>query len=105
MKINFKYSYMFKFLWGEDHAKWYFWDKSPCDGIGLESFLQVVSMISKIKVYLQRYTILGGMSVLLAFWVWKSSNVVVFIIFCTSRSDIVNVATPISLETFNCILT
>jgi len=31
-----------------------FWDKSPCHDIGLKSFLQVVSLISKLKVCLQR---------------------------------------------------
>ena len=30
------------------------WDKSHCDGIALKPFLQVVSLISKLKVCLQR---------------------------------------------------
>ena len=34
-----------------------FWDKSLCDGISLKSFLQVVSLISKLKVCLQRENI------------------------------------------------
>jgi len=46
-----------------------FWDKSHCDGIGLKSFLQVVSLISKLKVYLQRVYNIEGMSALFAFWV------------------------------------
>ena len=37
-------------------------DKSHCDGIGLKPFLQVVSLISKLKVCLQRVYNIGGMS-------------------------------------------
>ena len=35
------------------------WDKSHCDGIALKPFLQVVSLISKLKVCLQRVYNIG----------------------------------------------
>jgi len=37
------------------------WDKSHCDGIALKPFLQVVSLVSKLKVCLQRVSNIGGM--------------------------------------------
>ena len=46
-----------------------FRDKSPCDGIGLKSFLQVVSLISKLKVCLQRVYNVDDMLALSACWV------------------------------------
>jgi len=46
-----------------------FWDKSHCDGIGLKSFIQVVSLISRLKVCLQRVYMIEGMSALFAFCV------------------------------------
>ena len=48
-----------------------FWDKSHCDGLGLKSFPQFVSLISKLKVCLQKVYNIGGMSALFAFLVFR----------------------------------
>ena len=51
MKINYKYGYLFNFNFFEERIMLndIFWDKSPCDDIGLKSFLQVVSCENDFK--------------------------------------------------------
>jgi len=49
MKINYKYGYLFNFFEERIMLNDIFWYKSPCDGIGLKFFLQVVSYEHDLK--------------------------------------------------------